>query len=92
MTYEQPHVRHLNEVFVALYTAEQTYTFGSTEDLNRLLGTKSSQTPTIEISAKDSNRDGKDEEITLSINVAGIEPKDVKQVLVLQSVSFHLQN
>lgn len=45
MFYEQADVRHLNELVVALYTPTQTYTFGSTEELNRLIGTKQALSP-----------------------------------------------
>lgn len=38
------------------------------------------------------NRDGKDEEIVVAIEVAGINPADVKQILVLQSLSYSLQD
>jgi len=32
--YEQPDVVHLNEILVVIYTEKQTYTFGSTSELN----------------------------------------------------------
>jgi len=48
---EQPRVRHLNEMLVVLYTDSQTYTFGTTDNLNNMLGTGNNQlAPQIEVS------------------------------------------
>lgn len=38
------------------------------------------------------NRDGKDEEILVDIEVAGINPADVRQVLVMQALSYSLSD
>lgn len=67
----------MNELLVSLYTPTKTYTFGSNEELNRLLGDQNQQTSTVEIFSKDLNRDGKDEEIQVDISVAGINPADI---------------
>ena len=42
---EQPNVRHLNEILVLLYTENQTYTFGTTENLNDMLGAGNQAVP-----------------------------------------------
>jgi len=42
---EQPNVRHLNEMLVLLYTENQTYTFGTTENLNEMLGAGNQAVP-----------------------------------------------
>jgi len=42
---EQPNVRHLNEMLVLLYTENQTYTFGTTENLNDMLGDSNQAVP-----------------------------------------------
>lgn len=36
----------------------------------------------------DFNHDGRDEEIQVNINVAGINPAEVKQIMVMQSLSY----
>ena len=38
----------------------------------------------------DLNKDGRDEEISVDISVAGLNPADVKQVFVMQSFSYGL--
>jgi len=46
-------VRHLNEMLVVLYTDTQTYTFGTTETLNNMLGSGANQlAPQIEVSQR----------------------------------------
>ena len=42
---EQPNVRHLNEMLVILYTDNQTYTFGTTDNLNNMLGSGNQAVP-----------------------------------------------
>ena len=46
-------MRHLNEMLVVLYTDTQTYTFGTTETLNNMLGSGANQlAPQIEVSQR----------------------------------------
>ena len=52
VTYEQPSIHSLNEIIVALFTPEQTYVFGSTEELHRLHGTKTPIAPQIKVTKK----------------------------------------
>ena len=86
--YEQPQVTHLNEMILVVYTNEETYYVGSTNELNKLLSDSRSIAGKIDIQTEDFNNDGKAEEITVNIDLTGVNPADVKSVVVLQSVSY----
>lgn len=86
--YEQPKVTHLNELVVIVYTDDQTYHAGSTNELNKLLSNSRNVAGMINIDTKDVNNDGKAEEITVNIGLTGISPNEVKSVVILQSVNY----
>ena len=46
----------------------------------------------LQIAPRDSNKDGKNEEINVNVRVAGIEPSSVRQILVLQTFSYGLSD
>ena len=81
----------MNEIVVALFTLQQTYIFGSTEEFNQLVGTQSAISSSIQTQSIDLNNDGKNEQIRLNVHVAGVNPADVKQVLVMQSFSYAIK-
>ena len=71
-----------------MYTDDQTYHAGSTNELNKLLSNSRNVAGMINIDTKDVNNDGKAEEITVNIGLTGISPNEVKSVVILQSVNY----
>mmetsp|Transcript_45126 Transcript_45126/g.59827 ORF Transcript_45126/g.59827 Transcript_45126/m.59827 type:complete len:215 (+) Transcript_45126:35-679(+) len=88
--YEQPQVNHLNEMIVIVYTSEETYYAGTTNELNKLLSESRSIAGSIDIQTEDHNNDGRAEEINVNIGLTGVKPADVKSVIVVQSISYEI--
>ena len=69
--FEQPQVKHLNELIVYMYTDDGAYTFGSTKNLNNLIqgSTEDSSTlsPQFTILNHDVNNDGKVDQLEIKI-------------------------
>ena len=45
----------------------------------------------IDVQTKDDNNDGLNEEITVNIGLTGVQPADVKSVVILQSISYGIE-
>ena len=89
--YEQPSVTHLNEMVVVVYTDSQTFHAGTTNELNNLLSNDKGIAGNIDIQTVDSNNDGRAEEINVNIGLSGVSPKDVKSVVILQSLNYGIE-
>jgi len=89
--YENPHVTHLNEMVVIVYTNQQTYYAGTTNQLNKLLSDNRSIAGSIDIQTTDTNQDGRSEQITVNVGLTGVRPADIKSVVFVQSFSYEIQ-
>lgn len=78
----------MNELIVVVYTDEETYHAGSTNQLNQLLGNDQGVTGMIDIQTEDPNNDGRAEEIIVNIGLQGVSPSDVKSVVIIQSINY----
>ena len=71
--YEQPNIKHLNEIMVYMYTDDGVFSFGSTKNLNDLFdgsfeeSTKIS--PQFTVLNQDTNKDGIADQIELKFTV-----------------------
>lgn len=88
--YEQPNVTHLNEMIVVVYTTDRTYSFGTTSELNELLGTAQSLSPVVEITPFDTSNDGRTDQINVDIFLKNIVPSEIKSVCIVQSLRYGL--
>lgn len=86
--FEQPQVTHLNEMVVIVYTDEQTYYAGTTNELTKLLSESRNVASSINVQAEDYNNDGLSEEISVNIGLSGVNPEDVKSVVVVQTLNY----
>ena len=89
--YEQPQVTHLNEMVVIVYTDAETFHAGTTHELNTLLSNSRGVAGAIDIEAVDENNDGRTEEITVNIGLTGVQPADIKSVVVVQSINYGIE-
>jgi len=71
---------------VMLYTEKETFVFGSTQQLNQLVGNSVDMVPTIKIENFDDDKDGKNEEIDVKISLVGI--KEIRSVFIIQSLKW----
>ena len=82
---------------VMLYTEKETFVFGSTQQLNQLVGNSVDMVPTIKVSVTvaliccqienfDDDKDGKNEEIDVKISLVGI--KEIRSVFIIQSLKW----
>ena len=81
--YEQPQVTHLNEMIVIVYTNDETYYAGTTNELNKLLSESRSVAGSLDIQTEDFNNDGVAEKLTVNIGLTGVRPAEVKSVIVV---------
>ena len=69
--FEQPQIKHLNELIVYMYTDDGAYTFGSTKNLNDLImgstEDSSSLSPQFSVLNHDVNNDGKPDQLEINI-------------------------
>lgn len=86
-TYEQPDVTHLNELIAVIYTEKETFIFGSTQQLNELVGNSVSISPTLEIENLDLDKDGKNEEIKMKLSLSGLAD-DIRSIVIIQSLKY----
>ena len=73
---------------VIVYTDDQTYHAGTTDELNKLLSNSRNVAGMINIDSKDDNNDGKAEELRVNIGLTGIDPNEVKSIVILQSINY----
>lgn len=59
---------------VIVYTDDQTYHAGTTDELNKLLSNSRNVAGMINIDSTDDNNDGKAEELRVNIGLTGIDP------------------
>ena len=76
---------------VIVYTDQETYHAGTTNELNKLLSNSKGVAGMIDIQTSDDNNDGLNEEITVNIGLTGVQPADVKSVVILQSISYGIE-
>ena len=74
---------HLNEMIVIVYTNEETFYAGTTNELNKLLSESKSVAGSLDIQTEDFNNDGIAEKLTVNIGLTGVKPADVKSVIVV---------
>ena len=74
-----------------VYTDNQTYHAGTTNELNTLLSNSKGVAGNIDIQTIDSNNDGKAEEISVNIGLTGVSPQEVKSVVILQSINYGVE-
>lgn len=94
MTYfEQPNVRHLNEILVFLQTDSQVYTFASTKSLNDLIDGSSEVAtvlaPEFMILNHDENSDGKADQVEVKITMK-TDGAAIRNIAILQSVVYSI--
>lgn len=89
--YEQPKVTHMNEMVLIVYTNEETFYAGTTNELNKLLSENRAVAGSIDIQQDDYNNDGKSEEIIVNVELTGVDPSEVKSVIVLQSLNYEIE-
>ena len=89
--YEQPIVTHMNELVVIAYTETETFQAGTTKDLNELFSGSNGKAGVIDIQTPDYNKDGRPEEINVDIALTGVNPSEIKSVVILQTVSYGLR-
>ena len=65
------------------YTQDETFQAGTTKDLNELMSGTKGKAGVIDIQSIDLNKDGKPEEINVDITLTGVNPADVKSVVIL---------
>jgi hypothetical protein len=93
MYFEQPSVKHMNEILVFVQTDEKVYTFASTKSLNNLVDGSSENaaeiSPEFQFLNHDSNHDGNIDqlEVKISMNTDGAK---VRNVAILQTVVYSL--
>ena len=73
---------------VIVYTDDQTYHAGTTDELNKLLSNSRNVAGMINIDSTDDNNDGKAEELRVNIGLTGIDPNEVKSIVILQSINY----
>lgn len=73
---------------VIVYTDEQTYYAGTTNELTKLLSESRNVASSINVQAEDYNNDGLSEEISVNIGLSGVNPEDVKSVVVVQTLNY----
>ena len=71
-----------------VYTDEQTYYAGTTNELTKLLSESRNVASSINVQAEDYNNDGLSEEISVNIGLSGVNPEDVKSVVVVQTLNY----
>ena len=74
---------HLNEMIVIVYTNDETYYAGTTNELNKLLSESRSVAGSLDIQTEDFNNDGVAEKLTVNIGLTGVRPAEVKSVIVV---------
>ena len=89
--YEQPEVKHLNELIVLLQTDIATIQVGTTRELNNMLSGQYGRAGSIDIEHVDTNRDGKPESIDINLDIQGVDPTSIKSVVIVQSVSYGIR-
>lgn len=75
-------------MIVIIYTDQETFYAGTTNELNKLLSESRSVAGSIDIQTEDHNNDGRAEKLTVNIGLTGVKPADVKSVIVVQSISY----
>ena len=75
-------------MIVIVYTDEQTYYAGTTNELTKLLSESRNVASSIDVQAEDLNNDGLAEEISVNIGLSGVNPADVKSVVVVQTFNY----
>ena len=73
---------------VIVDTDDQTYHAGTTDELNKLLSNSRNVAGMINIDSTDDNNDGKAEELRVNIGLTGIDPNEVKSIVILQSINY----
>jgi len=71
---------------VMLYTEKETHIFGSTQQLNELVGNSVDMVPNLKIENLDVDKDGKNEEIAVKLSLTGI--KEIRSVFIIQSLKW----
>lgn len=82
---------HLNEMIVIIYTNEETYYAGTTNELNKLLSESRSVAGSLDIETEDFNNDGRAEKLTVNIGLTGVKPAEIKSLIVVQSINYAIK-
>ena len=70
-------------MIVIVYTNDETYYAGTTNELNKLLSESRSVAGSLDIQTEDFNNDGVAEKLTVNIGLTGVRPAEVKSVIVV---------
>ena len=81
----------MNELVVIAYTADETFQAGTTKDLNELYSGSKGKAGVIDIQTPDLNKDGRPEEINVDISLTGVNPSEIKSVVILQTLSYSIR-
>ena len=81
----------MNELVVIAYTNEETFQAGTTRDLNGIVVGTSGKAVAIDIETPDHNKDGRPEEINVDISLSGVDPAEIKSVVILQSLDYGIR-
>lgn len=73
----------MNEAIVVVYTEKQTYQFGTTKEINEVFGNKDGVTAQIEIDSTDRDNDHRAEQVNFNVAINGVDPKEIKSVMIL---------
>jgi len=89
--FEQPSVRHMNELMVFMYTDDGAFTFGSTKNLNDLIVGSSEDasalSPQFTVLNHDVNQDGKADQLEINIKF-NTDGSKIRNIAVLQTVVY----
>jgi len=93
--FEQPQIKHLNELIVYMYTDDGAYTFGSTKNLNDLImgstEDSSSLSPQFSVLNHDVNNDGKPDQLEINIKF-NADGSKIRNIALLQTVIYSISD
>ena len=93
--FEQPSIKHLNELLVFVYTDRQVYAIASTQSLNDLIensNEKSSKlAPSFKFLNNDINSDGKVDSIDVQVSFNS-NGEAIRNIIVMQSVVYSIKD